>query len=178
MAYADGALRIGPSAAQNGLWSWRVFPSEQTFGALHVEGTVAPAGTGAAGWLCGIGEDRFVGALIHSSGEWVVVDITDARSSALDRGPLPPGIDPGVAHRLAVECSGTDGGQARIRLLVDGQEAVSFQTSSPIGAFDRAGAYAFSDAAGYSAAFDDALVFGADAATDPVPGSPSTSPAP
>lgn len=178
VAYADGTLRIGLTADESSLWSWRVFPSEQTLGSVHAEGTVAPSGTGAAGWLCGIGDDRFVGGLIHSSGEWVIVDITDGRSSALQRGPLPAGIDPAATHRLAVECSRTGDGPVRIRLLVDGQQAVSFESSSPIGDFDRVGAYAFADVAGYSTAFDDAAVFGGSAATDPVPGSPSPTPAP
>ncbi len=108
----------------------------------------------------------------------MVVDITDAQSSALERGPLPEGIDLAVPHRLTVQCSGTDAGPQRIRLLVDGQEVAAFESTSGIGAFDRVGAYAFADAAGYSAAFDDAAVFGSDAAPDPAPGSLSPSPAP
>jgi len=129
--------------------------------------------------LCGSADDRFIGGLIHSSGEWVVVDITDSTSSALDRGPLPEGIDPALPHLLSVECSGTSAGAMRLRLLVDGQEAVTLERDTGIDSFDRVGAYAFADEVGYAATFDDAAVSGGDApsAASPSPaGSPDPSP--
>ncbi len=178
MAYTDGGLRIDVADEQNSLWSWRVFQPEQTLQVVQVAGTVSTSGTGAAGWMCGLGEDRFVGGLIHSSGQWVVLDITDSTSSALDRGPLPEGVDPALPHRLTVECAGTGAGPMRVRLLVDGQEAVAFESTAGIAGFDRVGAYAFADETGFAAVFDDAAVFGSDAEAGPAPGSASRSPTP
>ncbi len=179
VAYADGALRIDLSVALSSLWSWRAIEPEQTLEVVRTEGTVTTSGAGAAGWLCGSADDRFIGGLIHSSGEWVVVDIVDSTSSALDRGPLPEGIDPALPHLLSVECSGTSAGPMRLRLLVDGQEAVSLERDTGIDSFDRVGAYAFADEVGYSAAFDDAAVSGGDAPSAASPGlagSPEPSP--
>ncbi len=179
VAYANGALRIDLSVALSSLWSWRAIEPEQTLEVVRTEGRVTTSGAGAAGWLCGSADDRFIGGLIHSSGEWVVVDIIDSTSSALDRGPLPEGIDPALPHLLSVECSGTSAGPMRVRLLVDGQEAVSLERGTGIDSFDRVGAYAFADEVGYSAAFDDAAVSGGDApsAASPGPaGSPDPSP--
>jgi len=179
VAYADGALRIDLSVARHSLWSWRAVEPEQRLEVVRTEGRVTTSGAGAAGWLCGSADDRFIGGLIHSSGEWVVVDITDSTSSALDRGPLPEGIDPALPHLLSVECSGTSAGAMRLRLLVDGQEAVTLERDTGIDSFDRVGAYAFADEVGYAATFDDAAVSGGDApsAASPSPaGSPDPSP--
>lgn len=159
VAYADGALRIDLTVDLNSLWSWRAFEPERGLEVVVTEGTVTTSGSGAAGWLCGSEDDRFVGGLLHSSGEWVVVDITGSTSTALDRGPLPEGVDPALPHLLTVQCSGTSAGPMRVRLLVDGEEAVSLEQATGIAAFDRVGAYAFADEAGYSAAFDDAAVY-------------------
>ncbi len=178
MAYADGALRITLANEQNSLWSWRAFQPEQSLALVQAEGTVSTSGTGAAGWMCGLGDDRFVGGLIHSSGQWVILDITDSTSSALDRGPLPEGFDPARPHRLRVECAGTAAGLMRVRLLVDGQEAVAFESAAGLAGFDRVGAYAFADEAGFAAVFDDAAVFGGDVEAGPEPGSASPSPTP
>lgn len=170
VGYADGTLRIGLAVDLNSLWSWRTLETDQAVEAIRTEGTVATSGTGAAGWLCGAQEDRFVGGLIHSSGDWVIVDITGSLSRALDRGPLPEGIDPALPHRLTVECSGGEPGQTRIRLSIDGQETASLESLSGIEAFDRVGAYAFADLAGYAAAFDDVAVYGEEAETAGSPG--------
>lgn len=178
MAYAGGALRIAVTDAQNSLWSWRAFEPAQALDLVQVEGTLSTSGAGAAGWMCGLGDDRFVGGLIHHSGQWVVLDIIDSTSSALDRGQLPEGIDLALPHRLTVECAGTDTGLMRVRLLVDGQEAATFESAAGIGSFDRVGAYAFADAAGFSAVFDDAAAFGGDAEAGSAPRSASPSPTP
>ncbi len=178
VTYADGTLRIALTQAPSSLWSWRAFEPEAALQVVRSEGLVTTSGTGAAGWLCGSEDDRFVGGLIHSSGDWVIVDITDSTSTALDRGPLPEGIDPALPHVLSVECSGTSAGPMRIRLWVDGLEVASVEQAAGIAAFDRAGAYAFTDTVAYAAAFDDAVVFGGEAgsAGSPVPPSPDPSP--
>ncbi|MBA2275982.1 MAG: hypothetical protein H0W00_04690 [Chloroflexi bacterium] len=174
VSYADGALRIDLDADLNSLWSWRAFQPEQSLEVVLTEGTVATSGSGAAGWICGLGEDRFVGGLIHASGEWIVVDITDSTSSALGRGPLPEGVDPAAPLRLSVECTAAAAGPMRVRLLVDGLEVGSAEGAAGLSTFDRVGAYAYADVAGYAAAFDDVAVFRG----GPVPASAAPSPSP
>lgn len=174
VAYADGAMRIDLTADLNSLWSWRAFQPEQSLESVRTDGTVSTSGSGAAGWICGLGEDRYVGGLIHSSGEWIVVDIIDSTSSALGRGPLPGSVDPSLPLRLTVECTGAAAGPMLVRVSVDGLEVGSAEGGGGISSFDRVGAYAYGDVAGYAAAFDDVAVFGGSAA--PASAAPSPSP--
>ena len=156
VAYEKGRLRFTMRMAGGSLWTWRTFASGVTV--LRAEGMVEDSsGNGDAGFLCGApGRDKaFYYAGLSSGAEIVIGSGTDSVLTEIARVPLPAGVTPSRAHRLAVECAVTGTGTDRLAVWVDGVPALDHSTTASLGILDRAALYATAQGRRFNVMFDD-----------------------
>jgi hypothetical protein len=157
VSYQDEALAIDVTGENQSLWTWRRL--ESTNQVVRIEGPVTiNDADGGAGWTCGTSDGSFVIAIVNTT-EWIVGTIIDGQNDAVDRGPLPTGVDlrDGGTATVALECAWTNpigAPETRALMWVDGV-LVGDATTSVADAFDRVGAYADVGTPEMHARFDD-----------------------
>jgi hypothetical protein len=156
--YVDEALAIDVTGENQSLWTWRRL--ESTSQVVRIEGAVTiNDADGAAGWTCGTSDGSFVIGIANTS-EWILGTIVDSSVDAIERGPLPLGVDleDGGTATIALECAWTNpigAPETRALMWVDGV-LVGDALASVADTFDRVGAYADVGTPEMNARFDDA----------------------